>query len=536
MHKGRKSAREHWIFAILCVWAVTMAVFLCCLLLALARRIRAEKQAEAERTSDTGIETELRSESGSEEYGADREMAAVWTGERPEAKGDARPQTATDQPEDDVPLPEDIYEQTTADLPEDEPEEPSISEMQGEPLTEMPAPEPQGDQLTAMSASESQEDLVTGPSEAEAAAASLIPGQRSGLAGWISERLGRLLSAGGAASSGDASLMSETAGATGAEGQIVDGSGTVSTSVKNMLIDLDYNSDVDDVCALAVAAELHLEGRIRLLGITLSTSGEDPVKAAHAQLRYYGLGSIPVGRASVEVTNGSPYWRDLINAWYDGSDLVELDAVELLKEKLRECAAAGVRARIATTGYLTNIAALLEDAEGYALVRDHVEDIYITGGIWLQGGDHNFVWQQPCVDAAVYVQAHAPVPLVYSSSMSVHNDSDEWMMVGRRMLERDTAGSNPVTVAFRGYERDNEVSLADGRFAWDPMCVFVAALGESETMTHLEPCHMYIHAEDGTNVFSPERADQNCLVIHRDTEDLGWYQWMIEDILDATLR
>ena len=81
----------------------------------------------------------------------------------------------------------------------------------------------------------------------------------------------------------------------------------------NIIIDLDYNSDVDDTAALRVAAILDRMGRIRLKAAMASTGGDKVCKALHAQLSYDGYGSVPIGKAVQDVPGGSPYWDDLIS-------------------------------------------------------------------------------------------------------------------------------------------------------------------------------------------------------------------------------
>ena len=306
---------------------------------------------------------------------------------------------------------------------------------------------------------------------------------------------------------------------------------------KNVILDLDYNSDVDDVCALRLASQMHCAGSIRLQAVGLSTSGDAPAKAAHGQLCYDGLGDIPIGTSSVTVETGSPYWDEFISAFFYEGNYVHADAVSLYKQKLRECGARNETVRFVTTGFVTNLAALLKDPEGYDLVRDHADSFYITGGGWKQGSDFNFVFTPATAEAIKYVVDYSPVPVVFSTNMSIRGERGDVMMCGASMMKKDTDGDDPVTRAFRAYERENNTSLSGGRFAWDPMCTWVACMNDdAATKTHLVPMKVYIDGSNGYNQFYPEAADTNCKVIFRDSEDLGWYQGQLETWVDRGLR
>ena len=294
----------------------------------------------------------------------------------------------------------------------------------------------------------------------------------------------------------------------------------------SMVVDLDYDTDVDDVVALRVAAQLHRYERIDLKAVMSSTTGEEPCRCMHAQLSHDGLGNVPIGYARNGLESGSPYWKDISDLYFNMYGYKLCDSVELYKSVIRECIANEEKLRIVTTGYLTNIEALLADPQGYALVKNGVESIWITGGVYLQGSDHNFAYAEGAMRAASFVSAASPVPLVYSSQLSIQNAADEVIMVGGMVLSGDLYQNDPVTLAFRAYERRNKTDLSYGRFAWDPFCVWAAGLTPEETLTHTVPVNTYI-GTDGWNVFSFDLPANSSLLM-RDTEDVAWYTAQIE--------
>ena len=340
-----------------------------------------------------------------------------------------------------------------------------------------------------------------------------------------------------------------------------DDEGTVPAPV-NIIIDLDYNSDVDDTAALRVAAILDRMGRIHLKAAMASTGGDKVCKAMHAQLSYDGYGNIPIGKAVQEIPGGSPYWDNLINHYFTAGDYRQYNSVELYKQVLRELdkqekekekerkrymekfeckedelpeeLKAVEKLRIVTTGYLVNIAGLLQDPEGHSLVSRYVDSIWITGGIYLQGDDHNFIVTKACADAARYVLSASPVALIFSSSASIENEDGSVIFCGSGIQYLDKKGTDPVAMAYRDYAKANNTSLVGGRNAWDPFCLWAASLTSEETNTHLEAVNMKI-GDTGYNIFSYD-LPPNCQIIRRNTTELGWYTAQLEGLINAGYR
>lgn len=294
----------------------------------------------------------------------------------------------------------------------------------------------------------------------------------------------------------------------------------------SMVVDLDYDTDVDDVVALRVAAQLHRYERIDLKAVMSSSAGEKPCQCMHAQLCHDGLSNVPVGMARNGVVTGSPYWKSITDTYFNMYGYKLCDSVELYKKVIRECIANDEKLRIVTTGYLTNIEALLKDPQGYSLVKSGVDSIWITGGVYPKGYDHNLAHTQEAMLAANYVSLASPVPLVYSSQLSIQNAAEEVIMVGGMVLANDPYETDPVTLSFRAYEKRNNTSLSSGRFAWDPFCVWAAALTPEETMTHTVPINMTV-ATNGWNEFSYDKPANSSLLL-RDHEDLTWYTAQLE--------
>ncbi|MBR5419515.1 MAG: nucleoside hydrolase, partial [Lachnospiraceae bacterium] len=304
-----------------------------------------------------------------------------------------------------------------------------------------------------------------------------------------------------------------------------------SRECKNMILDMDFSTDVDDVVALRIATQLHKSGRINLLAVMSSVQGEDVCKAMHALLGYDGLPDVPIGMSVKDVPSNSPYWQAFIEEYYDEDGYSTKDSVSLYKQKIRECAARGEKVRIVTTGFLVNIEELLRDEPGYELVKEHVDAIWIVGGAYPNHGtDYNFWYTEDSIRAAIYVNDNCPVKLVYSTDQTAGqgNDHNENRAIkcGKYLTEKDPSGKDPVNLAFRRYESYYGVRIDDGHIAWDPMCVWAAALTREECRIKLSEVNTVIY-EDGSNTFTP---GPNPLrkIIARTSEDFDWYETQLD--------
>ena len=300
---------------------------------------------------------------------------------------------------------------------------------------------------------------------------------------------------------------------------------------RNMILDMDYASDVDDVAAMRVAAQMHRFRRIELKAVMLSVPFEDAAKALHGQLRYEGLRSMPIGVSGPSAGVTSPFWDKFIEKYYDSTGFDKRDSVELYKEILRDCASRNEKVRIVTTGFLVNIEKLLRDSEGYSLVDQCVEDIWITGGSFPgQGMDYNFYISEETRVAAKYVFENSPVELVYSVGQMVSDGGGRNVLCGGTIYGMDSSDTDPIRVAYKAYEQAGGADLSKGHMSWDPMCVWAASLSNGETQTKIVGINGSFD-DVGRNNFV---AANNPLrgVLQRTSEDLDWYSGQLDYYLN----
>ena len=300
---------------------------------------------------------------------------------------------------------------------------------------------------------------------------------------------------------------------------------------RNMIVDLDYASDVDDVAAVRIAAQMHRFRRIELKAVMLSVPFDDAARALHGQLRYEGFRSMPIGVSGPSAGVTSPFWDEFIEKYYDDSGFDKWDSVDLYKEVLRECAANNEKIRIVTTGFLVNIEKLLKDPEGYSLVDQCVEDIWITGGSYPEPGmDYNFYLSEETRTAAKYVFENAPVELVYSVGQMATDAYGKTILCGGTIYGMDSSDTDPIRVAYKAYEEEGGADLSKGHISWDPLCVWAASLTNSETQTRIVGINGTFD-EVGRNTFvaanNPIRG-----VLEKTSTDGSWYSGQLDYYLN----
>ncbi|KAI0424405.1 inosine/uridine-preferring nucleoside hydrolase [Xylaria sp. FL1042] len=175
---------------------------------------------------------------------------------------------------------------------------------------------------------------------------------------------------------------------------------------KNLIIDTDLFSDVDDVGALLLAAT---SPHVNLLAVNVNYPSTFSALAASAVLAHYGYPNIPIGirRPLTNVTffdtwsyEVGEYASKVAFHWSGGSlpwDHAEeaWDPVALYRKVLAE--AEDDTVTIASIGFLENLSGLLNstadsysDLDGSELVARKVSELVIMGGGYPSGHEFNF--------------------------------------------------------------------------------------------------------------------------------------------------
>jgi hypothetical protein len=262
---------------------------------------------------------------------------------------------------------------------------------------------------------------------------------------------------------------------------------------KPLILDVDFSTDVDDVCAVRIATALDDQGVIDLKCVGYSVRGKNNLQAMRGMLLHDGKSDIPIGRSSVDIPDTSPYW-DLMTKYDDGKGEV-MDAVSLYRKILAESKR---RVDIITTGYVTNIELLLKsEADEYSplsgeeLIKQKCGQLYIVGGVYPEGYDNNFFFAKPARAAIDYVNRNWPFPIVYFLAQVGGP-----MICGAGLQAIDRENKDIVSQALTAF------GTSTGRYAWDPYGVWCAAYTCGEvTQTGLRRADLEIRVSDGYNIF-----------------------------------
>lgn len=297
---------------------------------------------------------------------------------------------------------------------------------------------------------------------------------------------------------------------------------TEEIEAKPFIVDLDFCTDVDDACAVRVATSLDKKGIIELKGMMLSTTGENNVEALNGILTYDGYGALPIGKSAYNIPDTSPYWG--LCAQYKSPEINVESATTLYRKIL---ANSDKKVTIVTTGYLSNIKALLEsqpdsisDKDGITLVQEKVEALYITGGSYTEGYDNNFWFVQEARDGLMSVVRNCRAPYYL-----ITNNNGGPIKCGGLIQQVDTNRVDPISKSLDAF------GTSDGRAAWDPMSVWIAALPMEQTRTTIEFKNMSFDVSTGFIKFGEDQAIPNVPRIQRIDDNYEWYKTQLDELL-----
>lgn len=279
-----------------------------------------------------------------------------------------------------------------------------------------------------------------------------------------------------------------------------------------MILDVDMSTDVDDLSAIRISENLNKCGAQQLMAIGSCVTGG--AGAVSGLLSADGLATIPVGFSSKDISDPSPYWEYLENL---SPECEQMDAVSLYRKTLAE---SDSRVSIITTGFLSNIEALLESGpdeysnlSGIDLVKQKVRAIHITGGTYTEGFDNNFGAYPASVKAADYVFTNWPenIPmLIYT------NDLGARIQAGVTLTSTD-----PVRSCFILAGKPGTSAGWDSFTVWAFECLDYN-LGDINGLSYV-PCNIRMRTSTKENVFEKNSGKKVFRVI-KTLSDNSFYQ------------
>lgn len=290
-------------------------------------------------------------------------------------------------------------------------------------------------------------------------------------------------------------------------------------STNPYIIDLDFCTDVDDVCAVRIATTLDKIGKIDLMAVMLNTTGENNISALHGLLSYDGYSSLPIGSSSLNIPDTSPYWDDL--STFSPGNINVNDSVRLYRKILSKSDSS---VTIITTGYLTNIAELMEsgpddisELTGEQLINEKAI-LYIVGGAFPEGFCNNFFFEDESISAIKYIVDNCKAPIYFVTS-----DVGGPISCGKSIQQDPNYRNDPVSIALYDFGTTN------GRAAWDPFGVWVSAFSTEETKTYIKKTNLLVDDNGMNHFFDDENS--RFFRIGRLSDDINWYSEQLDSLL-----
>ena len=236
-----------------------------------------------------------------------------------------------------------------------------------------------------------------------------------------------------------------------------------------VILDADFDSDIDDVGALAMLLNLHKCGTINLAGVAVTSDDPFAPVCVEAMLAWYGENDIPVAflQEQEKLVNHSRYTRQMAEEFSTSQKKSSEfpDVVTLYREVLSRSANSSVV--IVTIGHLSSLQKLLmsesdhhSPLSGKELARQKTARWLCMGGLFPEGKEANFYRPDPA--STGYCLANWTNEVVFCG-WEVGNI----IITGDAYLKEHANRASPL---YRGYELYNNFH---GRASWDQIAVLL---------------------------------------------------------------
>ncbi|TXK18483.1 nucleoside hydrolase [Homoserinibacter sp. GY 40078] len=234
-----------------------------------------------------------------------------------------------------------------------------------------------------------------------------------------------------------------------------------------ILIDTDFQMDVDDVGALALAHALHDAGMLDLLAVAVDTSSPLGPLAVDIVNRACGHRLVIGVRPAVDEPIPSPeYAHGLVQRFGAAKDAPLESALGLYRRMLASAVPGSVT--IVSIGFYGNLVELIDsppdghsDLYGRALIERAVAETIVMGGIYPEGREFNFLGD---IELTRRFLSEWPLPIRFVGFETAHG------VITGAELSSSRGVDDPVAVAYSAYNGGER-----GRDSWDPLTVLVAA-------------------------------------------------------------
>lgn len=289
----------------------------------------------------------------------------------------------------------------------------------------------------------------------------------------------------------------------------------------SVILDTDIGNDIDDVLALQMLLNYEKEGKINLLGVTISKSNKYVVEYVDAYCRFNSREDIPIGFAynGVNVGDGK-YVPQTLKTEVDGKPVLQPkrklessnipEGYKLLRKILSEQSDNSVV--LIAVGPLTNIGRLVtsegdeySELSGVDLMAKKVKLVSIMSGLYTDKFDFPEWNVVNDTHAAQVLYEKCPVELV-TSGWEVGNE----LLYPHQSILNDFGNPNkhPLTISYQLYEQ-----MPYDRQTWDLTSVLYAIEPDSMFFT-LSPRGTIWIDSVGKSIFTPvETGNQRYLIV-----------------------
>jgi len=288
-------------------------------------------------------------------------------------------------------------------------------------------------------------------------------------------------------------------------------SATVCAAPVKLIIDTDYDSDVDDVSALSLAHAYADLGEAEILGVAVVGLNKTSAPAVHAQNAWYGRPGIPVGvRRGEGPPSSSSYTGMIVEKFPAAFDAdAAPDSVTLYRRLLASAVDHSIV--IVSLGHLTNLADLLDTKpddlsplDGTSLVKQKVIRYVCMGSEYPEqlkpGSWGNFL---PDPKAVIRVNDGWPTELIYTGG----GEFARKVKTGRSFLEQ-LPETSLIRSSYETFFAKTTWAKGPDHHSADLISIHIAVRGVGPYFTETKGGHCHVF-ENGTIQWRAEPTAAN---------------------------
>lgn len=281
----------------------------------------------------------------------------------------------------------------------------------------------------------------------------------------------------------------------------------------DLIFDSDFDTDVDDVGALAILHSYAKTGKANIIACVCSCNTGYACAAMDAVNTYFGRPDIPIGIAAECPDSGKSSWQQTLAETYENDMSADAEAPQAVPVYRQALSSAGDHSVvIIVTGMLNNLADLLDSVPdeisqltGKELIFRKVKCIVVMGGVYPDGLEYNFSLSPK--DAAKAAE-ECPVPIAY-----VGFELGNQVFTADEMTLQLLPEESPVASSYRLHAS----SLANtARPSWD-MIAALYAIDGSYGLFDIIRGENQISPEDGSNSFVADEDGKDAYLVSTKT-------------------